>query len=431
MFASTTTATTATPEEPAAGGTATITQEIFNLVKGIVGAGVLTLPAGIAAFGNAPSAVLPAVALIALIGSLSGYGFGLIGRVCALTKTQSYRQAWSATVSEESSWIPAWSVTLKTCFAVLAYSMILGDTFQALLATAGVTHVGKPLVLGSLTTLVLLPLCLLKNLSSLAPFSLLGSLGMVYTAVAMAIRYFGKAYVGKGALALDLPVQLRPSFGTVGAAGVCQPSAAILVGMLSTAYMAHFNAPKFYTELKDATVPRYLQVVSTSFAISIALFAGMASLGFLTFGAHSSGLILNNYSTKDTLMGVSRIAVALSLVFSYPLAFVGAREGLLDLLQVKNRSPRVLNSLTVGLLAAITGAALVIPDVSFVLALAGSTLGNCLIYIFPFFMFRGAIRQLKQPTKLQKAEVKVAGVSAVLGLVMGVLGAAKAIQSVL
>ena len=54
------------------GGTATMSTEIFNLVKSIVGAGVLSLPAGIAAFGNAPSAVIPANILITVIGSISG-----------------------------------------------------------------------------------------------------------------------------------------------------------------------------------------------------------------------------------------------------------------------------------------------------------------------------------------------------------------------
>ena len=78
-----------------------------------------------------------------------------------------------------------------------------------------------------------------------------------------------------------------------------------------------------------------------------------------------------SYSTRDGLMGFSRIAVAVSLVFSYPLAFVGARDGVLELFKVKNRSSGVLNTLTVGMLSAITVAALLIPDVSFVLAFAG------------------------------------------------------------
>jgi Transmembrane amino acid transporter protein len=219
---------------------ATVTQLCFNLVKGIVGAGVLSLPAGIAAFANAPSAVVPAVALIAVIGGLSGYGFALIGRCCAYTQTSSYRDAWSATVSQKSSWIPATAVTLKTIAATLAYSMILGDTFLSLLGTAGFACSKVPVTLG-LTGAVLLPLCLMKNLSSLAPFSLVGSLGMLYTAVAMMIRYFGKAYVSSGKFGKDLSTNLRPSFGTVGAEGILSPSAAILVGMLSTAYMVRFR----------------------------------------------------------------------------------------------------------------------------------------------------------------------------------------------
>ena len=224
-------------------GDATVTQLIFNLVKGIVGAGVLSLPAGIAAFASGPTGVIPAVSLIAIIGGLSAYGFALIGRCCAYTNTKSYRDAWSATVSEKSSWLPATAVTVKTICACLAYSMILGDTFVSLLSTVGMASSKVPVTIG-LTSIVLLPLCLMKNLSSLAPFSLVGSLGMLYTAVAMCVRYFGKAYTATGGFGNDMAPSLRPKFGPVGAAGVFTPSAAILVSMLSTAYMAHFNAPK-------------------------------------------------------------------------------------------------------------------------------------------------------------------------------------------
>jgi len=86
--------------------------------------------AGIAAFGNAPSATIPAIILITLIGFISGYGFSLIGRVCSFTGGKSYRDAWSESVGEKSSWIPAATCTMKTCFAVLSYSMILADTMK-------------------------------------------------------------------------------------------------------------------------------------------------------------------------------------------------------------------------------------------------------------------------------------------------------------
>jgi len=251
---------------------------------------------------------------------------------------------------------------------------------------------------------------------------------MLYTAIAMMIRYFGKAYAPTGKFGMDMAQSLRPNFGTVGASGIFSPNAAILVGMLSTAYMSHFNAPKFYTELKEKTLPNYYKVVSTSFAVSISIFALMAAVGFLTFGSNSSGLILNNYSTRDGLMSLSRVAVAVSLVFSYPLAFVGARDGVLNLLKIEGTA-KTQNILTVALLSAVTVAALIIPDVSFVLAFAGATLGNGLIYIFPAFMFRGAIKKKPDATKGQKREVKLAIGSALAGLVMGLLGAKCALDT--
>ena len=163
------------PPTNVGGAGATISNEVFNLVKGIVGVGVLSLPAGIAAFGSAPSALIPALLLISIIGLFSAYGFALIGKVCAYTGARSYREAWESSVGPTTAWIPAWSATLKTLLACLAYSMVLGDTFTVLLP---VSSEDRNKVLVGVTTFILLPLCWMKDLKSLAPFSLLGVMGM-------------------------------------------------------------------------------------------------------------------------------------------------------------------------------------------------------------------------------------------------------------
>ena len=221
---------------------ASIPNEVFNLVKAIVGVGVLSLPAGIAAFADAPSAVLPAVTMIAIIGMLSGYGFALIGKVCAYTGAKSYREAWAESVGPSTSWIPAWSATLKTSLACLAFSMVLGDTFSSLMGTPR-----TPTLIG-MTVCILLPLCLMKNLKSLAPFSLLGVMGMGYTALALTVRYLDGSYamtatpeglhIPQGNLVGDVAANLRPVFGSKGGVeSVMSPSSLILLCMLSTAYM--------------------------------------------------------------------------------------------------------------------------------------------------------------------------------------------------
>lgn len=271
--------------------------------------------AGIAAFGNSPSALIPATALIALIGGISAYTFSMIGRVCASTQTTSYSDAWDATVGTKSSWLIAFSCFID-CFAGnLSYSMILADTFQALASGMGVAVTRTQSLVG-ITSLVLLPLCFLKNLSSLAPFSLVGIAGMLYTTIAMAIRYAGGTYGLPSGTFLETAL-LLPSFGEKGASAVWSPHALILMCMLSNAYIAHFNAPKFFYELKNNTLSRFNQVVGWSFGASVLLYSVISGLGFLTFGAASNGLILNNYSTKDVLMGFSRIAVAISIIGRY------------------------------------------------------------------------------------------------------------------
>jgi amino acid permease len=271
---------------------------------------------GIAAFGDAPSAAVPAAILIAFIGSIAAYNFSLLGRLCAITGASSYQGAWEETVGSSTAWIPGSSCVVKTFFAILAYSMVLGDTFSALFETFGF-KVSREKALVGLTLTVLLPLCKLKDLSSLAPFSLAGIAGMLYTAVAMAIRFFDGSYSDpKSGLAADVASSLRPSIGTKGGSAVFSSNAFILICMLSTAYMAHFNAPKFYISLENNTITRWNTCVATSFSIAILFFIGIAAMGFSTFGGASNGLILNNYSTKDSLMGFSRVAVAFALVFT-------------------------------------------------------------------------------------------------------------------
>jgi low temperature requirement protein LtrA len=111
------------------------------------------------------------------------------------------------------------------------------------------------------------------------------------------------------------------------------------------------------------------------------------------------------------------------------LAFVGVKEGLLDLVAIQNRTDTVYNTVTVTTLAAITYAALKVTDVSFVLAFAGATLGNALIYVFPTIMFRGTVGKMTNASAKLKREAKLAPLIAAAGIVMGAIGGSMAIKS--
>eukprot|EP00904_Undaria_pinnatifida_P009553 jgi/Undpi1/5728/HiC_scaffold_2.g01002.m1 len=410
------------------GDKSNMSQSVFNLAKNIMGAGMLSLPSGVAAFSDSRKAILPAAGTIAALGALSAYTFVLIGRSCSDTKAESYEQSWARTVGEKTAWLPA-SACVATCFAgCLAFTIIIGDSFSALAKTFGAPAMvaNRSNVILAVSATVLLPLSLLKNLKSLGFTSMLGTSGLLYTAVMMAIRFFDGSYAAGGRFHALLPAGGAPVFGVKGSNPICF---LVLVSMLSTAYEAHFNAPLFYRELKDNTVPRYTRMVSTSFLASVITMIAVTAFGFLTFGGASSGFILNNYANSDRLASVARVFVASSIVFSYPLCFVGLRDGIRELRGSKPGETKLRTEWTVGLVGVVTAAALKLSDLGFVNSFGGALVGSGIVYSFPALMFLKPLQRKvaggagKLAGSVRREMVANHGI-VMTGLVMGVLGCA-------
>lgn len=128
-------------------------------------------------------------------------------------------------------------------------------------------------------------------------------------------------------------------------------------------------------------------------------------------------MILNNYSTKDVVASLSRIAVAISITFSYPLIFVGCRDGILDLFAVKadKRNNALLNQVTLAILGLVTVMASQLTDLGLVASIGGATFGTALVFVYPIIMF------LKSQIKKTKETVPAAAIG-VLGVIMGIIG---------
>mmetsp|Transcript_28473 Transcript_28473/g.41574 ORF Transcript_28473/g.41574 Transcript_28473/m.41574 type:complete len:501 (-) Transcript_28473:264-1766(-) len=410
-------------------GKATISNEVFNLIKNLVGAGALGLPSGVAAFANAPSALIPASFITIFMGIVFGYYFHLMGRICNMTSTSSYRDAWEHSVGLRGSSLIAAITVFMAGLGNLAYSMILADTTRSLLAAVGIER-SRTFSLIVVTVFALFPLCLVKQLKALAPFSLVGLVGMGYTMVAMAIRYFDGTYdIEKDGIFLkDIPDDMKPSFGTTGASGVFTAKSLLLVCMTFQAFFAHYNAPRYYIELQNATSTRFGYVVSSSFGLSALIYIAMTVFGFLTFGSNSAGFILNNYSDQGTLATISRLCIAVSLLFTYPLPFMGVRDGILDILLVPSsaRTDKMLNLLTVVILLIFTLLAMHFKDLGMVNAVGGGTLGTAVVFIFPTLMFRAiANRNLKVGAAIarqQQREVMLLMSLMCFGILVGSIG---------
>lgn len=222
------------------------------------------------------------------------------------------------------------------------------------------------------------------------------------------------------------------------------PKAFVLVSMLATAFLAHYNAPKMFKELTtpedgSSKVSRFNLVVAGAFGLAAVLCGSIMSAGFLTFGGSAQGLILNNYATGDTLAFIARIGIGLSIIFSYPLNFVGLREGVLSLVNASDKAHRtdVHVASTVLLMMAVNGLALFVKNLGLVVSLGGAILGSALVYIFPALMsvvhsrrHAAALRAHGHPIPIgTRVDTIAGGCLAVLGTFLAAVGAAMSLKS--
>lgn len=128
------------------------------------------------------------------------------------------------------------------------------------------------------------------------------------------------------------------------------------------------------------------------------------------------------------LAKLCRLAIGASIVFGYPLTFVGIRDGVLNLAGVKNPSERAQTLTTLALLTVVSTLAVFLRDVGFVVSFGGALLGSAIIYIFPAIIFIKTMAQkVKSGEILETAAVRnevalnkgIAGI----GVLMAIIGA--------
>ena len=148
---------------------------------------------------------------------VSAYCFALVGRACAATGEKTYRGAWEAAVDKDSGALITGITTFKTLLGCIAYCIIIGDTAGSLLSGAAVPELLKrrDVFLSLFGAAVLFPLSMLRDLKSLAPASIIGLGGMLYTAGVTVLRALDGTYQKGGRLAAALVKEGKalPKFG--------------------------------------------------------------------------------------------------------------------------------------------------------------------------------------------------------------------------
>jgi len=290
------------------------------------------------------------------------------------------------------------AVVTLVCFGCnLAYACFYSDIFKGVMPSLGFS-LPRWLCCVIFSAFPTMPLCLLKDFSALAPSSFFAVLAVLYTLVVMIVRAVDGTYAPGGIYYRTLHVELRPDVPASHLWAFGLPALS-LVNSLAIAFLAHYNACKYYRELKFHSPARFARVTGAAMGICALVFGVSIVAGFQTFGGHSQAVILRNYSREDVLFTIARLAVGFSLIASYPLMFSGLREALVELLRIlwpawgeQLELVLVQDCMSLAAVVLITVCAMLLEDAGIVVGLVGAICGSAIIYVIPCALFFASLQ---------------------------------------
>lgn len=230
---------------------------------------------------------------------------------------------------------------------------------------------------------------------------MVGVLSQLFVVSFMTVRFADGSYSPSGKFYNSIEERYRPDFD--GGANMWGVSVGtfLLFDTLSTAFIAHYNAPKFYSQLRDPSPARWNSSVSAGFLISLLIYFWIMSVGYLTFGKACQGNILDNYSEKDAGATAARIAILLAVMFAFPLAFTALRGSLLDILG-KGEGMQIFCPVTLVLLVCITTMGCFIESLGFINSFIGGLCAAPITMVFPGLLLLAAAKQHMHVAKVEK-----------------------------
>jgi Transmembrane amino acid transporter protein len=227
-----------------------VSSSSLNLLKNCVGAGVFSLNSRILSVSTNPMTIVPASFLVVAMALWASYNFFMVGETCRLTDSSTYAEAWSKSVSSSSQWIVQTFLVIAPIVSCLASSIVLTDIFTLVLRLVGLpsaVYGNRNLVITLLASVVLYPLCILKDLTALRSVSVFGIFGHMAAMAALGARVLDKSYFTGGrfynaaAASAGAAIQATTGFRATASKWL------VLASLLSYCFVAHYNVRRHST----------------------------------------------------------------------------------------------------------------------------------------------------------------------------------------
>ncbi|KAL0224921.1 hypothetical protein RCL1_002833 [Eukaryota sp. TZLM3-RCL] len=301
-----------------------------------------------------------------------------------LARRYTYRKVAARAFGERISKLVDTLIPLFAFGVLVAYMSILGDFLPPLirlvLSKFGVENFdsfwySRNFLLAISTTIIVFPLCCLRNLEPLGFSSLLALVGVLITIGGICVLFVTKMVEFGFIDRLKEVVWFNFHYSVLK-----------VIPIIGLAFSAHFSILRLYQELHHRSVKRMFKVVDRAVSISFLCYLLCAVFGYMSFGSDTPSNLITAYEEGSFLGVMSMTCMALVVAFSYPLLQFPIKQSVV-LFSPPKWGPHLHYPLTILLFILSYIGSILISDLGTILGFLGSTVGVLTSFILPPMMF--------------------------------------------
>ncbi|GKT37130.1 putative Amino acid transporter system N2 [Aduncisulcus paluster] len=353
---------------------------IFNLTNTVIGAGVLTLPYAMKVAGLGIGLLL-----LVIIALASFAAFHFLVAAGNEVGESSYKMIAKKLWGKGWDYVCEIFVALYTLGTCCSYTIILSDYANLVIGAfdehaAEQWYGSRQFCLAIIAILILFPLSMLQRIDFLK-YTSFASLVCVIFVIVVVLVYWLMAMAGS----VESSISTEPVVWAKGGIDVF-----LAAPLLGVSYTAHYNVLNIYNEMSNRSHKKFSPVISSSVIIVSITYLLMSIPGYLTWRDDTPSNILDIYPNSFIPATLARLALAITISFSYPLVQFALKLVILRIVGFNNASSakrpyHIMISIFV-LIIAVT-LAMFVDDISIVTSFSGSLFGTNIVFTIPALFF--------------------------------------------
>ncbi|XP_076023738.1 sodium-coupled neutral amino acid transporter 7 [Genypterus blacodes] len=352
---------------------------VFIVVNAALGAGLLNFPAAFYMAGGVVSGVILQMFMLVFIIS----GLVILGYCSKVSNEGTYQEVVRTTCGKLTGVLCEVAIAVYAFGTCIAFLIVIGDQLDHLVTA--VTHAApavswytdRKFTISVTAVLIILPLCIPKEIGFQKYASTLSVLGTWYVTIVIIVKYIWP------------DPDMTPGYTPTSA-----PSWTAVFNAMPTicfGFQCHVSCVPVFNSMSRRDIRPWGVVVTLSMIICLFVYIGTGVCGFLTFGSDVNQDVLVSYPADDVPVAIARAFIIICVVTSYPILHFCGRaviEGLwlrfhgeqVEVCVRRERRRRMVETLVWFVVTLVL--ALFIPDIGRVISLIGG-LAACFIFVFP------------------------------------------------